>query len=225
MITLNAAEGTVPTPALAGEAPPPGGVLGKDEFLQLLVAQLRHQDPLNPIDGQDMAVQLAQFSSVEQLMQLNEQLAAQASIHEALAQGFNASAAMNVLGRSVLAATDQVVVGDDGALSVTLEVGRAGGEATVWLYDAAGREVGSKALGTLPAGRHPIQLDDLAAGLEPGTYTIEVRVTDEAGERVPAAAYTTATIDGIRYGEDGLRLVAGTLEFPLHSILEVFVNR
>jgi flagellar basal-body rod modification protein FlgD len=51
-----------------------GGKMGKDEFLKLLVAQMRHQDPLNPMDGQQMAAQLAQFSSVEQLVSVNDRL-------------------------------------------------------------------------------------------------------------------------------------------------------
>jgi flagellar hook assembly protein FlgD len=49
--------------------------LGKDEFLKLLVAQMKNQDPLNPMDGQQMAAQLAQFSSVEQLVTANDTLA------------------------------------------------------------------------------------------------------------------------------------------------------
>ena len=52
----------------------PGGKLGKDEFLKLLVAQLTNQDPMNPADGQQMAAQLAQFSSVEQLQSANATL-------------------------------------------------------------------------------------------------------------------------------------------------------
>ena len=49
--------------------------LGKDEFLKLLVAQMKHQDPLNPMNGQEMAAQFAQFSSVEQLVNMNDTLA------------------------------------------------------------------------------------------------------------------------------------------------------
>jgi flagellar basal-body rod modification protein FlgD len=49
--------------------------MGKDEFLKLLVAQMKNQDPLNPMDGQQMAAQLAQFSSVEQLISANDTLA------------------------------------------------------------------------------------------------------------------------------------------------------
>lgn len=52
----------------------PNGKMGKDEFLKLLVAQMKNQDPLNPQDGQQMAAQLAQFSSVEQLQNANDTL-------------------------------------------------------------------------------------------------------------------------------------------------------
>ncbi|MDP4153159.1 MAG: flagellar hook capping FlgD N-terminal domain-containing protein [Bacillota bacterium] len=45
--------------------------LGKDEFLQILVAQLQNQDPLNPMDDTDFIAQMAQFSSLEQLMSMN----------------------------------------------------------------------------------------------------------------------------------------------------------
>src|SRR5688500_10003147 len=48
--------------------------LGKDAFLKLLVAQLRHQDPLKPQDSSDFTAELAQFSSVEQAMGTNERL-------------------------------------------------------------------------------------------------------------------------------------------------------
>jgi flagellar basal-body rod modification protein FlgD len=48
--------------------------MGKDEFVKLLVAQMSNQDPLNPMDGKELAVQLAQFSNVEQLININEKL-------------------------------------------------------------------------------------------------------------------------------------------------------
>lgn len=44
----------------------------KDQFLQLLVAQLKNQDPLNPIDNQNFLAQLATFSSLEQLISIND---------------------------------------------------------------------------------------------------------------------------------------------------------
>lgn len=50
----------------------PGGDLGKDEFLQLLVCQMKNQDPLEPEKDTDFIAQLAQFSSLEQMQNLNE---------------------------------------------------------------------------------------------------------------------------------------------------------
>ena len=52
----------------------PGGELGKDEFLNLLVTQLSYQDPLNPMDSTESIAQLAQFSALEQMQNVAEQV-------------------------------------------------------------------------------------------------------------------------------------------------------
>lgn len=81
----NAVTGTSTTPPVAPATPTtpkvttpvdtsPGGAMGKDQFLKLLVAQMKNQDPLNPMDGTQMASQLAQFSTVEQLQSANDTL-------------------------------------------------------------------------------------------------------------------------------------------------------
>lgn len=62
----------IPEGAKIGNAS--GGSMGKDEFVKLLVAQMSNQDPLNPMDGKDLAVQLAQFSNVEQLLNINTKM-------------------------------------------------------------------------------------------------------------------------------------------------------
>jgi flagellar basal-body rod modification protein FlgD len=64
------------------KAPQPDqGLTGKDTFLKLLVAQIRHQDPLAPADGLQFVTQLAQFSGLEQSMQMRQELEA---IHKLL---------------------------------------------------------------------------------------------------------------------------------------------
>jgi flagellar basal-body rod modification protein FlgD len=56
--------GTTPAPAASAADK---AMLGKDDFLKLLVTQLQHQDPMNPVDDKDFMGQMAQFTSVEQL--------------------------------------------------------------------------------------------------------------------------------------------------------------
>ncbi|MGI8507775.1 MAG: flagellar hook assembly protein FlgD [Gemmatimonadaceae bacterium] len=51
-----------------------GGAMGKDQFVKLLVTEMKNQDPLSPMDGKELAAQLAQFSSVEQLVNVNTKL-------------------------------------------------------------------------------------------------------------------------------------------------------
>jgi flagellar basal-body rod modification protein FlgD len=51
--------------------------LGKDDFLQLLVTQLRFQDPLNPMEDKEFIAQMAQFNSLEEMQKLNKTMAAQ----------------------------------------------------------------------------------------------------------------------------------------------------
>jgi flagellar basal-body rod modification protein FlgD len=71
---------STPTPTLApGLTPPPAtaasGSVTKNMFLQLLVAQLKNQDPLNPTDGTQFVTQLAQFQQMEQSVNMGQDIA------------------------------------------------------------------------------------------------------------------------------------------------------
>lgn len=69
------------TAVTGSESPPPAVTddrmgIGRDAFMQLLLAQMRYQDPLNPMEDRDFIAQLAQLNTLEQLEQLNESLSA-----------------------------------------------------------------------------------------------------------------------------------------------------
>ena len=104
-----------PSVAAATASPAVGqtDILGKDDFLKLLVTQLRTQDPLNPMDGQEMAVQLAQFSSVEQLMVINEGIEAQSAASTQMLGMLSSSLGSSMVGKEVLAVGDSFVVPSD----------------------------------------------------------------------------------------------------------------
>ena len=68
--------------------------LGKDQFLKLFVAQLQHQDPMNPMQDQDFMGQMASFSTLEQVTNL-------AKANEAIASNLSLSQSVGLIGRTV----------------------------------------------------------------------------------------------------------------------------
>ena len=83
----------------------PGGEMGKDEFLKILITQLSHQDPTAPMQDKEFIAQMAQFSSLEQMTNVSSEMSKVASL---LAR----SQAVSLLGRMVeIVAGDQVVEG------------------------------------------------------------------------------------------------------------------
>jgi flagellar basal-body rod modification protein FlgD len=225
-VIANVAAGNgAPTSAL--NMPGPGGTLGKDEFLKLLIAQLKHQDPLSPMKGEELAVQLAQFTSVEQLMNLNQAMAAQAGTQAAMVDALNGNSALAAIGREVVAIGNQVVMPaeDAGDVTVNFVTGGTGGVGTLRIYDSNGNEVGARSLGMLNGGRQSVSVGDAADGLPAGIYTFEIEVLDSKGSTVPTQTFSTGRVDGVRYGSTGPVLTAGPLEIPIGAIVEIVAGR
>jgi flagellar basal-body rod modification protein FlgD len=195
--------------------------LGKDEFLQLLVTQLRNQDPMNPSDPNQMAAQLAQFSTVEQLVNIGEQLEAQSAANEALIESVNASSAMQLIGRTVLAQGDVVTVPAEGELSATIDVAGEGGSGELVMYDDAGNEVGRVPVPFVAGGRQKIDLSDLVGSVEPGRYTYQVELTAADGAPVAVQTYSTLRVDGLKLTQNGPVLTSGPVQIPLGAVIEI----
>lgn len=199
-----------------------GGKLGKQEFLHLLVTQLRYQDPMDPVKGQDMAAQLAQFSSVEQLVELNKSIVSQADSAAAMLQAANSNVALGTIGREVFALGDQVEVPAGGAddASVTFAVDGNGGRATLKLLDKDGAVVSTSPLGVVGGGRQTINLGDVGADVPPGLYRYRVEVAD--GETaVDVEQYVKGVVNGVTYGSSGAVLTAGKITIPIGQVISV----
>jgi flagellar basal-body rod modification protein FlgD len=196
-----------------------GGRMGKDEFLKLFITQMRNQDPLNPMSSEQLASQMAQFTSVEQLININTQLEQQAALNGQIIGALAGANAVGMLGRTVNAVGNQVAVPD--TTGVTATVGGTGGTAVLKIYDEGGKVVGTRELGSVGAGRQTWEVGDAARGLPPGRYRFGIEVVDGEGTPVPVQTFSRGRVEGIRHGPNGPVLVAGSVEIPVVSVVEV----
>lgn len=208
--------------AAATQTAQPGGAMGKDQFLKLLIAQMQNQDPTNPLDGSQMAAQLAQFSSLEQLQQINETLTGQATSQGTLLGAIQSTAAISSIGHNVIAAGNQIEIGGSAPTSsVTADFGDAGANATLHIYDASGNEVGSRSLGAVSAGRHTFDLGAATKGLGDGKYTYSIDAKSTAGNAVPVTTYMTGRVSGVSSSPSGLVLNIGDLTVPYANVIQI----
>ena len=194
-----------------------GGKLGKDEFLQLLVTQLRYQDPLNPSKPEEFASQLAQFSSLEGMQNIQTILQGQSDAASLNTLAMKADLGASFIGRNVIAGGNALEVTGSDPATVTVDIGAKGGTTTLTVLDGSGQEVSTQELGFRNGGRQTLNVGTLPTG----DYTYKVSVTDAAGANVPVQTYTSGIIDGVSFLGGTVVLRSGKLTFPLDNVVEV----
>ena len=212
--------GTSSTSSTSNTAVGPGGKLGKNEFLKLLVTQLRYQDPLNPLQGEEMAAQLAQFSSLEQLVNIGEAIKNQETQGNDLLTAVTNSVAITTMGKEVTAVSDQVYLNAEGEGRVSATVAGSG-QGVLTITDANGKVLGTRNLGYVSTGMHEFDVGTAGAGLKEGGYRFHIEDKGADGKAVEVETYTTARIDGITYGQDGALLTAGPLRIKPGAIVKI----
>ncbi len=199
----------------------PGGVLDKEDFLQLLVTQLRHQDPLNPMDGTAFASQLAEFSGLEQLIQVNEGLAAQSQGDLMTQLSLRTTLAATLIGHDVLGYGGQLHVTGSGAHEVTVDVGGNGGVASIDIIDEFGNTVATSQIGPVKAGAQQT-LEFKLSGVPPGAYAYQVTVMDQNGSLVPVEQFTVGRVEGVFFDRGGIALrLENGLRINLDNLAEI----
>ena len=192
--------------------------LGRDQFLELLVQQLKHQDPLNPMQADAFAAQLAQFSSVEQLTKLNATMAAQAQDAAARATLDRTALGASLLGKHVFAEGNQLAVAADGSTSFRVNVAGTGGQATLTLLDSSGQPVATRSLGVVSGGTYSVRPP---SDLPPGTYTYAFDVKSPTGDAVTVKTYTDGVVDGVTYQSGSVMLKSGALRIAIDKLSEI----
>jgi flagellar basal-body rod modification protein FlgD len=179
--------------------------LGKDAFLQLLVTQLKNQNPLEPQDNGEFVAQLAQFSSLEGITTLNDTVTG-------IASNYNSSQALqasSLVGRTVIAPGDKAVVDTSKPLKGTVTMPSSVSSATLKITDADGKVVRTIDMGSQSAGNADFTWDgknDAGEVAAPGTYTFAASTTIDS-QAVSLITNLPATVNSVTISQTGGELM------------------
>jgi flagellar basal-body rod modification protein FlgD len=196
--------------------------LGQEAFLKLLVAQLKNQDPLNPQQNHEFVAQLAQFSSLEQSIGMNDRLDALALQN----QGMQNSQIVNLVGKEVTVTGDIVTLKGQGAsVPISFTLDDAATESTVLIRDASGRTVRTLSVAAKSAGTVTVQWNGQSDSGNPqpaGPYKVTVTATNADGGPVSLTQQTTGLIEAVSFdqGFPVLHLDSGATA-PVGNLLSV----
>jgi flagellar basal-body rod modification protein FlgD len=196
--------------------------LGETAFLQLLVAQMKNQDPLQPMDNTDFVAQLAQFSNLEQVMGINSRL----DTLTAQNQGVANNAATQLVGQSVTVnGTTVTLDGSGGAVPIAFSQSAASSDTQVAISDANGNVVRTMDLGPQRAGLLNGDWNGMsdAGVLQPkGAYTITVTAKTSSGGSVDVSQNLTGKVQAVSFsgGATQLELDNG-LTVPTSELMQV----
>ena len=212
-------------------APPPSQELGKEAFLQLLTVQLKNQDPLDPVKNEAFVAQLAQFSSLEQLQNINQSLTdgnkTGSDNSAATLTAVSNNTAVSLIGKQVEVTQNNLTLPASGSASVPFRLEGPADRVTAEISDAQGKHV--RNLELHPSGLQGTMVwdgkDDNGIRMNAGTY--QLSLTAQAGSQpVNATSIATREITGVRtrQGTEPLLLFNGG-SIPLSSVSGIFSTR
>jgi len=201
-----------------------GSIMGKDDFLKLLVAKLSNQDPMNPVQDEDFAAQLAQFSSLEQLSNMNQNLTQDIQWNYLLSQTISNTMATSLIGRTVRADSSQVYLDTNGSADLTVNLDRPASELTITICDADGQTVRTITAKGLDKGDRVFNwdgTDDSGTQVASGVYTVKLSAKDGNGNTFTPSSIMEGKVSKVAY-QDGIALLnINGQNIPLASVLEV----
>ncbi|MBR9984302.1 MAG: hypothetical protein KFF68_00185 [Desulfosarcina sp.] len=195
-------------------------VMGKDDFLTLLVAQLQHQDPLNPAESTEFTAQLAQFSSLEQLQNIEATLSGfevyQSTLNNIQSSGF--------IGKTVTATGSMFGVNGGNPDPIRFDLVNDADSVYVQIYDRFGGFVTDIQAGARQAGEQQVVWDGRdsnGSAAADGAYTFNVMAMNTDGAIVSSSSYTTGIVTGVDYKTGATNLLINDREVPISSVIRI----
>jgi flagellar basal-body rod modification protein FlgD len=198
--------------------------MGKDDFLKMMIAELKNQDPMNPMDGTQYASQLAQFSSLEQLTNLNDTMTASAATNSTLTQSINNMMVSNLIGKETKLSGSDIVLNGQSSIDLGYNIPSQASSVEVNIYDSNGALVKTIDSSKLSSGDSKLSwdlTDNKGSIVANGDYTFKVTAEDASGNSITAGLYKYGTIDGVKFNSSGTVVLIDGAEYSISEITEI----
>ncbi len=202
----------------------PSNVLDKDDFLNLLIAQLQNQDPLSPTDSVEFTAQLAQFSSLEQLGNVNDNLMELKNLQASI----NNSQAVSLIGKAITANGNSIQLTADGPAQCDFKLADDAVLIVASIYDRTGKFVTEFESRNLSAGPQSLLWDGTDQNgnrVANGDYTFEILAADANGRDIDTTTLFSGTVDKVTYQNNTSYLVSGNQKITLGDVIEVAASK
>lgn len=198
--------------------------MDKDAFLKLMIAQLKNQDPLEPMDSTDYSAQLAQFSSLEQLQNINDNLNTSIDANYLLTQSINNTMTATLIGKDVKIATNTIKYNGQESTAIGYELPVQASEVKIKIYDSTGNLV--KTFDDVEKDKGEFKVswdftDDDGKKLRTGDYTVKIEAQGMDKEPMEVAQYIVGKIGGVRFTGSGTALIINGIEYPISDVFEI----
>lgn len=195
--------------------------MDKDAFFKLMLAQMKNQDPTKPMESHEMAAQLAQFTSLEQLTNINSTLETMSKTNSPNSN-FQALA---FIGKKVSGDSSKITrVPGDTRHSFGFDLLGDAQKVTVEIKDGGGNTIRKMESGAFKKGRNTLEwngLTDQGTPARPGEYKFVLEAKNTAGSKVWAKTAFEGRITGLNYGSDGPVLLVGNQSIKLSDVRKI----
>lgn len=192
--------------------------MDKDAFFKLMIAQLKYQDPTNPLKNHEMAAQLAQFSGLEQMSNVNTTLKEMKEANKPIEQ----FQALNLIGKEISGDSAKITRSDlDKAHEVKFNLPQDTKETEVTIFNAKKEVVRKMKFPQLKAGENKFEWngeDEKGNKAKAGEYKVQIEATGTAGQRLNAKTDFTGVVTGMSFSPEGPVLQVGKQNVRLKDI-------
>jgi flagellar basal-body rod modification protein FlgD len=212
--------GAAQTPATTTKAAAES--MDQGDFLRLMTAQLKNQDPFEPVDNSQMVAQMAQFSSLAGISEMNTTLKAMADRLGAA----NPSEALNWIGRTVMTEGATAYPRTGGGIEGAIELDAAAADVTVTVQGPNGETLRTVSLGAQPKGTINYDWDgttDAGAAAGDGPFTVKISARDTEGGKVVARNLVWSPVTSVTLGADGnpILTLPGVGQVPITAVRKI----